>query len=574
MLERGIFISNLLEKLDQWALGILMGICTLFGVKDLPQTPDPHWQVEERWVEQPDGHLRLKISSQTIQEECRSGHAKYIIFPQTYMAVQEVYADGVRVYTNEMDSSWHLKSFLDRPVLSCDFLDSAKKIDFVILSYEKFFATLSGWPKTVVSYPKDQIFYTAIYAFVGILSAMIGIIFFVIGLFLGEKVYHILILSFAIFLLMFSHYSEHFYVPHIYITHQLSLISLMIIPYVLICEHHFYNLSLKSYFIFLMITLFEVIVSYSHQHTVQLFIVVNGLVAVTIIMCMALKKDLFFGKRLILFLTSAVGVRDIYASHIGREGFFHLSFLSLVLILYMSYQLIIKIYERNLKHQMEKESIQSDKRVIEKTREINFKIRQILHDMKSPVTSLNFLSSSSNYSIDAFRLPINRLNKLLQLSTANGDGILIDWYSAKILDNSIRLIVEEKKIFARNTTYTTCFSEGISVFFDPDVIKFLIAELIDNSIKNNNEDIKINIELILNQETTMVLKYKDYGVGISKEKISNIGILGYSSSGTGIGIFSILERLKVLGAKIDIKTDIGSGFLSEITFLTKNAKEG
>ena len=205
-------MSVFLESLDQWALGVLMGICTLFGVQDLPSYTDPDWKLEESWT--PVGeYYRLVMSSESIQKKCRSGRANYIIFPQTYMGKQEIFADNIRVYTNEMDQDWFLKSIFDRPAISCDFFGYAKKIDFVVVSYEKYFASITKWPFLSDSYPKTQIFYSVLYAIVGILSAVSGVIFFLIATFLGEKGHHILFLSLSIFLLMCSHHSAYLLLP-------------------------------------------------------------------------------------------------------------------------------------------------------------------------------------------------------------------------------------------------------------------------------------------------------------------------------------------------------------------------
>ncbi len=149
-------MTHFLEGLDQWALEVLMVIYHLLGVQDLPKEPNPHWQVIERWAPQPDGHYRLILESTTIQDECRSGRAKYIIFPQTYLARQQIFADSIKVYTNEMDKEWHLSTVADRPVINCDLIKIANTIRFVDNSYLPFYASINNWPMVIRNYPTDQ----------------------------------------------------------------------------------------------------------------------------------------------------------------------------------------------------------------------------------------------------------------------------------------------------------------------------------------------------------------------------------------------------------------------------------
>jgi signal transduction histidine kinase len=565
-------MSEFLTQLDQWALGILMGICTLFGVQELPEVPDPHWKVEERWVQQPDGYHQLVISSETIQEECRSGRAKYVIFPQSYMARQQIFADSMRVYTNEMDREWYLKSFLNKPAVGCDLLKHAKTIKLEILSYEKYFTSIGAWPHSNSSYPKLQWGYTLSYAIVGVLSAVCGLLFFVIGLFVGEKSYNILFLSSAIFLLMFSHYSEFFLVTHIHISHQIAMVSLLMISYVVIFEKHFFDYSFWSYLLFSTLVLMEVATSYSHAHLTQLYIVINATVALFIILYLAAKKERNTGKRIILGVAALFGFKDLYESQIEREGFLHLSLLCVVLIVFMSYQLILKIYEKNLKHQIEKESILNDKKMIEKIREVNYKIKQVLHDMKSPITSLNFILSSESVSREKLQIPIKRLNDLVQDTFGKNTDYMADWYSVNILSNCISLVIEEKSYIKNVPELQLNINNSALAFFDPELVKSLVAELIDNSIKNNDESILISMILKASKNGTIELFYSDTGVGLKSKEIRTMGLLGYSRTGTGIGLNSLINRLTAMGGSFSISEDPAlGGFCCCVSFLAKSS---
>lgn len=563
-------MSEFLTQLDQWALGILMGICTLFGVLELPEVADPHWKVEQRWVEKPGGYFQLIISSETIQEECRSGKAKYIVFPQSYMARQEVYADGIRVYTNEMDKEWHIKSFLDRPVVSCDLLGFSRKIEFKILSFMRYFSTISYWPAVSSRFPKGQFFYNFSYIVVGVLSFFCGVVFFLIGISFKEKSYHLLIIGVGMFFVMYSHYSALAEVLHISVLHQFSLIGIAVIGYTILVEEKINDISYKWNWLLLLVIAAESFMSFSYQHTTQMFMVINAVTAILLVFIFFLSERVT-NKKVMLFFVFIFAIRDLYNSQIKREGFLNLSLLCIVITCFMAYRLISRIYHKNLNLILIHKKIENDGALIEKMRKVNFKIKQVIHDMKSPVTSLNFMISSNNLVASSLSIPVTRLNNLLGMAEGNSEGILLDWYSIRILDSAISLIVEEKKNINRDTSYLPYFKKDISVFFDPDLIKLLVAELIDNSIKNNTGSLKIEVRLSLNIEHDVVLNYRDNGVGIAKENLPNLGVFGYTTKGTGLGIFSMFERLKIMGATIAIESDRNSGFQCDIKFASRES---
>lgn len=562
-------MSHFLEGLDQWSLGILMGICTFFGVKELPPEPDPNWKVEQQWVKQPDGHYLLVISSETIQDQCRNGSAKYIVFPQTYMAKQEVYADGMRVYTNEMDKEWHLKSFLDRPIVACDLLEFAKNIKFKILSYSKYFDSIGSWPVGRSSYPREQFFYNLSYMVAGIVALLGSFSFFILGVFFKEKNFQFLIIGLALFMVMYSHYPAYSAILHVHVAHQLSLLGILIVAYAIIFEKNMNATFLKKNIGIMTLIGLEFFISYSYPDTAQLLMLINASVGLLLGSIFMLKEKILI-RKIMLLVIIVFGARDLYNGHVLRGGFLNLSLLCLIITFFMIYRMVLRLYNKNLILIKTQEKFEHESLMIEKTRETNLRIKQIIHDMKSPVTSLNFMMSSGNLVASTLLIPIGRLNKLLQMSSEENISILSDWYSIKILDNAIWMVVEEKKHMANNISYAPLINKDVSVFFDPDTIKLLIAEFIDNSIKNNEQNIKIEMSLVVNDSQEVVFRYKDYGVGISKEKISNIGLHGYSGGGTGIGIFTIFERLKSIGAKVDIMASDREGFLAEIKFLNRS----
>lgn len=551
-------MTHFLQSLDQWALQILMVIYNLLGVQDLPKEPNPHWQVIERWAPQPDGHYRLVLESTTIQDECRSGRAKYIIFPQTYMAKQEVYADNIRVYTNEMDKEWYLRSFLDRPVVSCDLILNSKKIKINTYGYIQYFSTINEWPKLVERYPQTQVFYNLVYIVVGILSALISSIFFVITFFLKERKYQVLFMGTSIYFLMFSHYPGYAIAGHVGIMHQISMLTIACLGYVILFEKKVENIFDWMNLVFVIILLIQFFTSWNKFNTIQFWILINALCAILLILLNAFSSKNNFEEKIIFFVTFVLGFRDLYKSQVLRDGFLNLSLLCLALILIMTYRIVRKIYNKNINYIINEEKIINDIKALEKARDVNAKIKQVLHDIKSPITSLNFLlSASENITKNQVRIPLERLNYLVSGEVINGE-ILTDWYSSNILLECLRSVEREKSYINGKIYQFYNLDNDFLVFFNPDYIKVLFAELVDNSIKNNFDNF-LKIEIKISFNGLLQVEYIDDGVGIAQDNYGKVGKFGFSTKGTGLGLSNISERVSSWGGVFSI-VQVKSGF--------------
>jgi two-component system, chemotaxis family, CheB/CheR fusion protein len=106
-------------------------------------------------------------------------------------------------------------------------------------------------------------------------------------------------------------------------------------------------------------------------------------------------------------------------------------------------------------------------------------------------------------------------------------------------------------------------------------LKQLFYNFIDNTRKHGKKTTTVRIYYELTGSGDLKLIYEDNGIGISKENKSKLFSEGFSTGGTGFGLFLIKKMIDVYGWKIEEKgkPDEGAKFIITIPKLNKNEKE-
>lgn len=105
-----------------------------------------------------------------------------------------------------------------------------------------------------------------------------------------------------------------------------------------------------------------------------------------------------------------------------------------------------------------------------------------------------------------------------------------------------------------------------------DIMQHLWMNLINNSIKYNKENGKLNIYLTENDKKEIVVKISDTGVGMTEEQISHIFEKYYqvekskAIQGLGLGLTIVNKILNLIHGKIDVTSKLGEGSEFIITF--------
>jgi len=102
---------------------------------------------------------------------------------------------------------------------------------------------------------------------------------------------------------------------------------------------------------------------------------------------------------------------------------------------------------------------------------------------------------------------------------------------------------------------------------DPQRLKEAFHNLIDNAVKHGEADrIEISSE---KKENIYVIHVKDNGKGIPKEDIDKIFDMGYSKTGTGIGLTIVKKIVEAHDGNISVRSKEGKGTTFEIIFPIK-----
>ncbi len=199
------------------------------------------------------------------------------------------------------------------------------------------------------------------------------------------------------------------------------------------------------------------------------------------------------------------------------------------------------------------------------------------HELKHPLARISLMLES----LKRQTIPENRRNEFIQKGISEIQTVKIQ------LENILK--VQELTIFSRKETSSYSVSGFVLSVADymkstredgnerivftsriPEALDFCtcnrqgLQTILTNLIKNAliySED-KIEVNLVANKKNA-VIEVKDSGIGFTPEEIKKIGMMFFRSSrhqvqntkGTGLGLFTVMRLVSLLGLKLDIESD-------------------
>ncbi len=109
-----------------------------------------------------------------------------------------------------------------------------------------------------------------------------------------------------------------------------------------------------------------------------------------------------------------------------------------------------------------------------------------------------------------------------------------------------------------------------NIAIDSKLLRHIIVNIISNAIKYSADNKSVDIIVSSNQEQ-LIIKVRDFGIGIAEEEQNKIFDLFYRGknvgniSGTGLGMSIILRALEILNGKIEVSSKINQGSLFTVT---------
>ena len=141
------------------------------------------------------------------------------------------------------------------------------------------------------------------------------------------------------------------------------------------------------------------------------------------------------------------------------------------------------------------------------------------------------------------------------------------------------LAEEVQPLFAEKNIRLVCHVDDISVSGEPDLLKTVFLNLIDNSQKAIKKDGIIQIRAF-QKENAVVISVADNGCGIPQESISRVTESFYMAdksrqhqNGVGLGLSICKKILDIHHAKMEITSKVGKGTRIRLIFTKKTDSE-
>lgn len=242
----------------------------------------------------------------------------------------------------------------------------------------------------------------------------------------------------------------------------------------------------------------------------------------------------------------------------------------------------VKVKLNNLANKLKQNEVERKK--IEVMR--NEWISNITHDIKTPLSSIKgyaeLLESYSDFTDDEIKqygFVINQKSEYIKelVDDLNltvylkDDKRILNMQKANLvteIKNSIISILNDSIYSEREITFQSN-KDVIEESFDIKLLKRLINNIIYNALIHNDENVKIDVEVLKAEKTHIIIK--DNGKGISEEDLENIfnkyyrgTNTSYVHKGSGLGMAIVYNIVKAHGWDITIESKLGEGTRIEI----------
>lgn len=206
-------------------------------------------------------------------------------------------------------------------------------------------------------------------------------------------------------------------------------------------------------------------------------------------------------------------------------------------------------------------------------------LNSIKHEFNTPITTILVASKSLhedevlndrtrvNALVNIVERQARRLhshiNQMLEISEINSNINLEE----TDLNYAILTLVNDYKIKVQEPNGLTFDPHGseIMIMIDPFVFTTMLQNILDNSFKHNQSDIKMTVLFITEHNGGYTIHIKDNGKGIEeavKEKIFDKFFRAGKDntvSGLGLGLYYVKQCIDIHGWEISVRTTVGKG---------------
>ncbi len=210
----------------------------------------------------------------------------------------------------------------------------------------------------------------------------------------------------------------------------------------------------------------------------------------------------------------------------------------------------------------------------------------VSHELKTPLTAISGYAELMEHGMVAkeeqtrFVIEIRKnaerllslINDIIRLSELDRTRVKSNF---ELLD--LHDIVEESmealRINGNREHVSVEFSgEHCSVVGNPEMIRELVDNLVQNAIRYNNENGKVSVEVIGQNKPVLIVK--DNGIGIPQDEQERIFERFYrvdksrskATGGTGLGLAIVKHIVEIHDASIELTSEMGKGTTVKVSF--------
>lgn len=211
-------------------------------------------------------------------------------------------------------------------------------------------------------------------------------------------------------------------------------------------------------------------------------------------------------------------------------------------------------------------------------REYREYIEMWVHEIKTPIASSNLIfENNKNYITKSLAEEMNKIDgyveQTLYYAKSNSvekDYIILETFLKEMVNNVIR---KNSKVLINKRIKIEIFEDDFVVYVDKKWMEFIINQIINNSIKYMDKDIKILKITAQNSENRVALTIEDNGIGMNEKDVSKAFEKGFTgengrsfSKSTGIGLYLCKKLCDKLALGISIFSLEGKGTKVQIVF--------
>jgi len=200
----------------------------------------------------------------------------------------------------------------------------------------------------------------------------------------------------------------------------------------------------------------------------------------------------------------------------------------------------------------------------------------VAHEIRNPLTSLKgfvqlMQSKLSGYDsyFEIMLDELDRINFIVSefLVISKPQSVIFQSKNIQtLMQNTITLLGSQASMHNVELILETD-SQLININCDENQIKQVFINILNNSMESMDAGGLIRIQLQMQEERQIMIRFTDQGCGIPEERIPRLGEPFYTTKekGTGLGLMVTFKIIENHGGKLQIKSEVDVGTVVEIT---------